>query len=128
MAPRIEISKLIVNFLSLERIFETCATFRPLSTDLDHPSMIKTCRSRSKRRTHTKIHSKVSKFTINDEICQIFPWPQQKYGMSQTGLKFGSCPGFMLFVIVNCPILYISGPYAGFSEGGFEMERKVTKH
>ena len=29
-----------------------------------------------------------------------------------------------VFKILNC----YAGPYAGFSEGGFEMERKVTKH
>ena len=28
--------QLLVNVLTLERVFETCATFRPASTDLDH--------------------------------------------------------------------------------------------
>ena len=37
MAPRI---KLIVHLLTLERIFETCAMFRPASAGLDHALVV----------------------------------------------------------------------------------------
>ena len=33
-------SELIVNLLTLERSFETCATFRPASTGLDHALVV----------------------------------------------------------------------------------------
>ena len=33
----------------------------------------------------------------------------------------------MIIIVLVLSYVYSTGPYAGFSEGGFEMERKVTK-